>query len=408
MIRQTRRLRVVSTAALLVFAATAAAQERFTPLHVAKIRTVAAVAISPDGQHAAYVLNVPRVPFQEEDGPAWDELHVVGRDGKSRPFVTGQVNVASVKWTPDGRGLLYLAKRSGDDTRAVHMIPLAGGETRRVLTHATDVVAFDISKDGRRIAFVARPAPVKERQELAKKGFNQEIYEESSQPQQLFIADLKDGVASGSPREVELPGHPSNVSWSPDGSRLIVIHAPTPLVDDDLMRRRVWIVDASSRTVTVKIENPGKLGPVAWSPDGQSIALVSAADINDPSEGRLMVVPAAGGALKDLLPGYEAHVRQIAWKDGDTVVYAADEGVWTAIGEVRRDGSSRRTLVPTGGPIVTTLDIAENDTIAVAADTPQHPGEVFFLPAGASRLARATESNPWLASMRMAKQELVA
>jgi dipeptidyl aminopeptidase/acylaminoacyl peptidase len=33
---------------------------------------------------------------------------------------------------------------------------------------------------------------------------------------------------------------------------------------------------------------------------------------------------------------------------------------------------------------------------------------VFFLPAGASRLARATESNPWLASMRMAKQELVA
>ena len=34
-----------------------------------------------------------------------------------------------------------------------------------------------------------------------------------------------------------------------------------------------------------------------------------------------MVVPAFGGALRDLLPGYDAHVRALAWKDSDTLQF---------------------------------------------------------------------------------------
>lgn len=394
-------------AALLVCAATASAQERFTPHHVAKLRTVTTAAIAPDGRHVAYVLSVPRVPLQDDDGAAWEELHVVALDGSSRPFVTGQVNVGAVSWTKDKRAIAFLAKRAPDDTRAVHVLPFAGGESRRLLKHETDIVAFDISDNGKRIGFIARSAPVKERQELARKGFNQEIYEESLQPHRLFVADLKDGSLAGEPRPVDLPGHPSALAWSPDGSRLIVAHAATPLVDDDLMGRRLWVVDAASRKVTVRIENPGKLGQFAWSPDGRHIAFVSAEDINDPSEGRLVVVAASGGTPKDVLPGYEAHVRQVVWKDPDTLMFAAEEGAWSAIGEVRRDGSARRTVVPPGGPIVSALHRAEDGTVAFVGDTPVHPAEVFVLPGGAGAPKRATTSNPWLASMRLAKQEVI-
>ena len=78
----------------LVSAAAAAEPERLTPRHVAKLRAVSQVAASPDGRHVAYVLSVPRRrPLLDDDGPAWAELHVVGRDGPSRPFVTGEVNV---------------------------------------------------------------------------------------------------------------------------------------------------------------------------------------------------------------------------------------------------------------------------------------------------------------------------
>ena len=85
-------------------AAAAAGQDQtFTPQHVAKLRSVTAAEISPDGTRVAYVLSVPRQPLKEDDGAAWAELHVVGADGVSRPFAAGQVNVSAVAWTPDGR-----------------------------------------------------------------------------------------------------------------------------------------------------------------------------------------------------------------------------------------------------------------------------------------------------------------
>ncbi|HVL69420.1 MAG TPA: S9 family peptidase [Vicinamibacterales bacterium] len=402
-----RRLTVLTLALVAVLSLAAAAQERFTPHHVAKLRTVTAVTIAPDGRHAAYVLSVPRVPFQDEDGPAWEELHVAAADGTTRPFVTGQVNVGAIRWTPDGRGIAFLAKRSGDDTRALYIVPFTGGEARRVLKHDADIVAFDIGADGRQVAFIARPAPLKEQQDLARRGFNQEIYEESVRPQQLWITTLQEGSEVKAARAVTLPGHPSNVAWSPDGTRLAVIHAPTPLVDDDLMGKRLWVVDATTGTVSARIENPGKLGQFAWSPDSRHLAFVSAEDVNDPAEGRLMVAAASGGPFEDVLPGYEAHVRSVVWKDGQTIIFTADEGVGTVVGEVRRDGTGRRTIVPNGRLIATAIDRANDGTLALVADTPTHPGELFFLPSGSGEPRRVTDSNPWLKSMRLAKQEVV-
>jgi dipeptidyl aminopeptidase/acylaminoacyl peptidase len=394
------------SAILLLAVAVAGAQERFTPHHVAKLRTVTAIAVSPDGQHVAYVLAVPRVPLQEPDGPAWEELHVVSPDGTSRPFVTGSVNVGGIKWVPDGSALAFLAKRGSDETRGIYMLPIGGGEARRILKHETDILAFEISPDRRRLAFTARTAPPKERQELARKGFNQEIFEEAVAFVRVWVADLT-GQVAGVPRRLDLPGSASILAFSPDSSRLVTALAPTPLVDDDLMMRRVHVVDVAGGKVAAKFANPGKLGRVAWSPDGQHLAIVSGADQNDPSEGRLMVAPAAGGELRDALPGYLGHVRHVDWTDANTIVFVGDEGVSSTIGEVRRDGTGRRTLVAAGGPIIAGFDRANDGTIALTADTPQHPGEVYLLGAGAAAPKRLTDSNPWLSGMRLATQEVV-
>ena len=89
--------------ALLLSSWPLAAADTLTPPDVARLKTVSAVAISPDGSRIAYTLSIPRRPMEEDDGPAWAELHVVGRDGASRAFVTGAVNVADVAWTKDGR-----------------------------------------------------------------------------------------------------------------------------------------------------------------------------------------------------------------------------------------------------------------------------------------------------------------
>ncbi len=136
----------------------AADLEKFTPHHVAKIRAVTTAAISPDGSKVAYVLSVPRKPNVDEDGPAWAELHVVGPDGKSRPFVTGEVNVADPTWTRDGNSILFLAKRGKDEHRSLYKIEAEGGEARRVLAFGSDIAGFAVKADGKRVAFLA-PEP---------------------------------------------------------------------------------------------------------------------------------------------------------------------------------------------------------------------------------------------------------
>jgi dipeptidyl aminopeptidase/acylaminoacyl peptidase len=118
-----------------------------TALDVVRLRSVASVALSPDGTQIAYTLTVPRRPFAEDDGPAWQELHLLGTDGPSQPFVTGPVNVSQVRWLPDGRHLSFLQKRTGDKETALYVIPAEGGEARRVLEHATGVGAYVRSPD---------------------------------------------------------------------------------------------------------------------------------------------------------------------------------------------------------------------------------------------------------------------
>ena len=386
--------------------ATPAASEVFTPHHVAKLRSVSSVALSPDGTMVAYTLVVPRIPLVDDDGGPWEELHVVGRDKVSRPFVTGEVNVGGVRWAADGRSITFLARRGKDTARSLYRIPVDGGEARRVLAHETDIAAYTFSPDGTQVAFTAREAPPKARKDLEKKGFTQEVFEEHAPFVRVFVATLGDG--GGAPRELPLTGSASTIAWSAAGNRLAVALAPTPLVDDDLMMRRVHIVEAATGAVVARLDNPGKLGQVAWSPDGAHVAMVSGADINDPAAGRLLVAPATGGALRDVLPNYLGHVSAIAFRDATTIAFIGDEGVETVFGEVKVDGTGRRTVLPAGGRILSAFELSKDGkAVAFLADSPMHPSEVFLMGAGEANPQRLTDSNPWLATMRFAKQEVV-
>ena len=82
---------LVRVAVVAALCPSAVAKELFTPQHVARLRVVTSARISPDGNYIAYVLRVPREPFEEPSGSSRGEIHVVYPNGVSRPFVTGDV-----------------------------------------------------------------------------------------------------------------------------------------------------------------------------------------------------------------------------------------------------------------------------------------------------------------------------
>mgnify|MGYP001423391636 CR=1 FL=1 len=371
---------------------------------VAKIRSVTQASISPDGRNVAHVLSVPRAIGVDDDGPAWAELHVASREGAGRGFVTGKVNVSGVAWMPDSRSLVYLAKRQGDETRVLYRLPVDGGESVAVARLKSDITAFSLSPDGRRVALLAGEPESDELKALKKQGFSQKVYEEDWRPVQLWIAEV--GNDKAEPRRIALEGSVQAVQWSPAGDRLGLLVARRQLTDDTLVFTRVRIVSPEGKALG-KVENPGKVAGLSWSPDGAHLAFVSAEDEHDAQQGRLFVVGKDGGAWRDLLPGLEGHVIAVDWRDARTLQFISHEGVQARVGEVGVDGAGQRTLLAAGGPVWTGFSRSGAGDVALVGSTPAHPPEAFLLAAGAAEPKRLTDGNPWLKDVRLAKQEVV-
>ena len=396
--------------ALAAAAAPAGGQTRtpdgtFQPWHAVTYRSVLWAEASPTGDRIAFLRSRPRRPLDDDSGRAWVELYVVDAAGRETPFVTGEVSVGRSAWIGDDE-LAFVARRAGDERRAVHHISTRGGEARKLLEHETGVGAFDVSPDGRWLAFLAPDKPDGDREALRRQGFNQEIFEEDLVFNRLHVADLQSGEGPGDRhvRTLAIDGSLRSLRFAPDGRRLLVGVTPTPLVDDGFVARRLRVVDLDG-TVTAEIEVEGKLGRADWSPDGRHVALVGSVDRNDPAPGRLLVAGAGGGKPRDLLPGLAGHVSAFDWRDADTLVYVAEVGTGTEVGSIAVDGSGRRTLLPAGRLVVRGIDAAGAATTLVA-QTPRHPNELYTLGADAAP-ARRTDSNPWLADLRFAEQTVV-
>jgi dipeptidyl aminopeptidase/acylaminoacyl peptidase len=393
---------------------------------LAALRSVRQVAISADGATIAYALEVPRRPGVDPDGPAWRELRVVRLgDGEDRIYVGGEVKVSGVRFSPDGKLITYLAKRDGDDHAALWAIPVAGGESRRLLAFDGAITDYRLSPDGGTLAFVAAEPAGEEREKAEDAGYSQEVFEEDWRPTRAWLVPMPpfappvvDPSTPDSepeePRPLPIEGSVSHLRWSPDGSLLAVDVAPTPLVDDGYMRRRVHVVEAASGELRARIDNPGKLGNFEFSPDGFRLAMISAADPNDPADGRLLVVSASGGALRDVLPDLEGDVAAFAWQDATTLMFVADVREETRFGEVDVDSLQQKTHAVSGPaaggarvPIMTGLALSgDGQRGAVVGETPQHPAEVFVLAHGNAAPRRLTDSNPWLAGVELAPQEV--
>lgn len=397
---------IIIISILTVHFSSVQAADVLTSEHLALMRYVNEVAVSPDGSLIAYTLRVQRNPFVEKDGSAWLELHVASREGHSRAFVTGKVKVSKPSFTPDGRYISYLAERGEDTVKSIYIIPVDGGESKKITNNCTTIDEYSWAPDSRYIAFVAKDSLPHEVSKLRQKGFDQKVYEEGWRHDQIWICDTRSEVYA--PRPLNSGNTASNIKWSPDGTMIALTLAPTPLIDDDYMARKITVIEPTTGSVITTFDNPGKLGRIAWSPDSKHLAMISGADINDPSAGELLAGRVATGELIPVITGFNGHVREIDWLDNKTILYRSDEGVNTVVGTVSLDGAGRRTLIPGSDTPVEDMALSSNrKTVVVIGSRYDYPWEVFYFEIGKNKLVRLTNSNPWLADIRMAKQEVV-
>ncbi|SMO47031.1 S9 family peptidase [Fodinibius sediminis] len=373
-----------------------------TPLQVAHLQQVNEIAIAPSGDKAAYTVSEPADP-RKENRPAKYRLFVRDLDSKqSVPFVT-TMSVSNIAFRPSKKSITFLSKRESDSTAGLFEISMIGGEPQRILTFPTDISSYSWAKNGNHLAFIAADTAEKSESSLP---YEPEIYEENLSNQHGFIVNMAD--QDPKPRKLQVDGSIYQIDWSPEMRRLVVAAAPTPLVDDYYMKQQVMITDSLGQETLVTVDHEGKLGDVQWSPDGTRLAMLAAADLHDPTAGRLHIVSASDGTTQQLQPQFGGAFEQFKWTGDNELHYLASKGVWSVYGRINADGTSMESIVEEGGPYLETFARASDGTAVFMADHITHPRELYQYYAEKDTVVRLTNNNEWLADIALGRQEAVS
>lgn len=252
---------------------------------------------SPDGSRIAYSV--------QGDDSLYRVL-VTDKEGKNEvPLTDGAIDSRLVKWTSDGRHLVF----TGNELPGIHIFTMGldGGGQTRLTGGDRQVYSVAWSPDGRHVAFMADRLGV----------------------ERVMVADA-DGrnitqIASSTHRVI-------GPKWSPDGRR--IVYAAYGHHD------RVYVVDIASGR-QVELTDPSfDAGAPDWSPDGRLIAV----DIRQEG-GPILALLNADGSGRTIVSDPVSHALVIGegplWSpDGKRIAFLRGDEQAGEIYVVNSDGSN--------------------------------------------------------------------
>jgi len=192
----------------------------------------------------------------------------------------------------------------------------------------------------------------------------------ADRPQHLFVVP-----ADGTAEPVQLTDgdfEDHSPAWSPDGRTIAFISARHP--DWDLeMATDVYLVDAGGGEPRRLTQGGGSIGSIAWLPDGRLAVDRYPAVYDDPKHTKIAVVDAASGQITALAPSFDRNcttypgTREPLWNDGELAFLVEDHGR-VHIYAVAADGSGEPRLLVGGEREVTGLDLVAGRLVFTASD----------------------------------------
>ena len=202
--------------------------------------------------------------------------------GEARQFTAGAKRDTAPRWSPDGQWLAFLSER-GEEKPQLAVMPAAGGESRLLTKLPFGAGAPAWAPDSRRIAFSAKtgtpPDPDTKKAKpyrrvtslkykLNGEGFT---YDRRAH---LFVVS-RDG---GDPQQItDGDWSDSLPAWSPDGQSLAFVSARHDERDYDTLSD-IWVVPAAGGEPRRLTDTTGGCSAPSWSPDGQQIAYLFRAE----------------------------------------------------------------------------------------------------------------------------------
>jgi dipeptidyl aminopeptidase/acylaminoacyl peptidase len=346
--------------------------------------------ISPDGKTVA--ITVGRANLKED---RWDtEIDFVNVATKQLWVMThDRQGIASVKWSPNGDRIAYLAQDTNKKVQ-VFVMRAAGGDSEQLTYSKTSISLLAWKPDGTALAYAAVDEPEKKDEakfdDAFEVGNNGYLERSRALPVHLWLAEAVGGEAkrltSGNwslPNHFAPAGPPSQIGFTPDGRWLVFVKADSPLSGDTDSSRIHALNVATGAIRSITQATTEEADPVL-SPDGARIAYLSSRDGKARNEHALYIAPVAGGTGTDVAYALDRSISSAAWMpDGQSLLMAGNDGTHSSLWLQPIGGTAKP--VELGELNVAAFSAGKDGAVAFTATDTRHAAELFYITrAGAS------------------------
>jgi len=378
---------------------------------------VADPQLSPDGRRVAFTVTT----VVEDKDRRHSEIWMAAADGSAPPFrYTGSTTEASNPvWSQDGSLLAFTSRREGAEDDVWFLRTGAPGGEAYQIKGVKAMPRF--SRDGQWLLFSwrgAEPDSLKQQAWRSRvspaaiargpdpKRFDGRLYtslpfkadergylppRETRRPTQLYVVPL----AGGEPRRLtDGPFSVSDPDWSPDGRRVAFVRDTTDTLEvREEVEPALYVLTVADGAVRRLATGFRENGQPKWSPDGNAIAFNCSKGRG--AESDVCVVPAAGGATRNLTAAWDLDPSGPSWSpDGKTLYFSAETRGNVHLFAVATGGGSVRQVTSGERQLRGLSQSADGRSVAYTASDMTHPAELWVAPlATPARERRLTSFN---------------
>jgi len=402
----------VIVAAPIAFATMVAQSPR--PMGIVDLLSVPRLAdphLSPDGRDIVFT----KSDADWKSGKRITHIWRVRADGNEPPIqlTNGAENEDDPRWSPDGKTIAFTAKRGDDEFAQIYLLPVDGGESRRLTSHASAVSDISWAPDGSALYFSAPEPKTADEKTRDKNKDDVYAYDESYKHTHLWkvrvesSAERGGGVpaervrGAGAPGVIEeariTDGNYSVTAYelSDDGKKIAFHRAPTPLLGSGA-DSEVWVMGADGSGAVQLTKNSVQENDASVSPDGSQVLFLSGSNATFETyhNGRLFVVPASGGSARALVGEQEpTAVDRAFWSaDGKTIYFLTNMGVHEELFAVEARGGKPWQL--TDGKHNIAAPSRTRDRFVFTISDSASGGEIWTMDLRGGRLSGAGPSGP--------------